>query len=1577
MSGNARRSPVGAGMTRQASVSGPRGMQSTRRLPNLFIANPDSEDEDEDDTTAAAASRLQEERRKMTSAPAAASASASASVTLSSGVGIPPPPPFGTVGEPAALKQKPLNIITQPPTPGSATDPTIGLQNHKPPSGLAAHSPLSSTATTDSSGGNNSGGSGSIGASPLYQTLPPAVAGGGPAHISAASGQDVTAFRPLPIIGSPKPSSSSSASRTNLAAKKSMDRVLPKISTPPSIPLPLPPPHSSYSTPNQYTSGPHSALSSPAGTGSPASPSRETGPRRSSNTHPVPTLPPRPAKHPHSNISIGSGGGGGGHGPLPAVPTTSTNSTGSHPLPMLPPVAPPPGAQAYTTPASSGPKLGNVRLQVTMDNENFSVVDVSGSATSEAVLERVFARLRYRDEDFGSLSIFRTDIGEQADEEPVPRSQVHAICYQEGDSKGGLKFLVKQTGVLPSPSSAVVPPPVLGVNMLTNTGFIYGTSHQQQRAVSASSQSGDHPRHAYQPRRGEGSVSSASENKASPSSYHVGLPYDQPEGDVHPFAMNATLSRHQHLISHSGRRVASSGTSRGSRSPIEDRKPADHRGYQFASPPPSLDSVGMSAPSSSISTSAAGLARRGGDATPTMPLGFKQTTSGRNNTDSRSAMESSPELYDSPERVAGPSDYMKHISDDTTAADLELINRFKLEDEEARRKAKQLEDDARVAQLEQDKERAAAEKQKQEEEARSRERLDLERLERERRENDHSGSLSRRELADKALREREKLVGRERRERRMQWENRQQIARAQVDAGSLGSVIDNWRNIVSYDDASSNLAGTSGTSGNYYQSERAASPLPQRTIAHHSASVPVLPEVDVSRQHSYDRAHASAPRIDTLRSTGSSLSSNHAPHMAGLGLVTEEIYRDDAYRSSPMPQGQSAPAIEGLPGDHSAGVLAFPEPKPYSPILASDERRPSDGLPPPAFGIAEDQSLSHLQPTGMRSSMLSTSSNASIATVLPSAQSPRRVDEEDTEDDSGNTARADNWQKTLSTMMGDASTVGPSDESTLQGPADEETLWFTPPVPLASDNNGEGTVVPGSSSLLNLATRPRKLSVNVDVGDTPVGQSQPSSAEASDPPTSTSDAEGTTSGSRVTRSKSFARHKDQWNFRPPAEDVYENLQEFFPKIDLDKPVLDPKSLETESIDPTSPRTDSPEPQIEPQRKEEPSTAAAAAVTKGRGGFNRAEMRKSIRVVAEGRKRHLSKIAPAAAHEEKTSLARKRSSSMWGHKVVEVTPSGIKNGTIPEAVAETKADDGKPITMTWVKGDLIGKGTYGRVYLALNATTGDMIAVKQVEKPRTESDRADARQAGMIEALKSEIALLKNLEHPNVVTYLGWEESHKYLSIFLEYVPGGSIASVYRKHKKFEEPVIKSFTRQILDGLAYLHSQNILHRDLKADNILVDPAGICKISDFGISKRTDGEGAYDSMISTNLKGSVFWMAPEVVHSIKGQGYSAKVDIWSLGCVVLEMWAGRRPWGDMEALAAMFQLANTRAAPPVPDDVNLSPVADDFLNKRCFAPNPRDRPTATDLLRHPFILDVDPMWTFAESAIGKAVAGSMKR
>ncbi|KAF7310843.1 MAP kinase kinase kinase [Mycena chlorophos] len=408
-------------------------------------------------------------------------------------------------------------------------------------------------------------------------------------------------------------------------------------------------------------------------------------------------------------------------------------------------------------------------------------------------------------------------------------------------------------------------------------------------------------------------------------------------------------------------------------------------------------------------------------------------------------------------------------------------------------------------------------------------------------------------------------------------------------------------------------------------------------------------------------------------------------------------------------------------------------------------------------------------------------------------------------------------------------------------------------------------------------------------------------------------------------SKFTIRQEDTWAPRPPPEDVYERLEDYFPQHDLDKPVIEAASGGTS---PTS--TD-----LVPAPA--PLTPAATEKSRLRG-------KKSIRIVAQERKRHLDRASRA---EGMTAVQRKRSTKLWGSKVEEVDTSNLPES--PSSDVSTTA------TFKWVRGELIGRGTYGRVYLGLNVTTGEMIAVKQVEIPRTASDKIDSRQVTVVQALKMESETLKVLDHPNIVQYLGFEETPSNLSIFLEYVPGGSIGSCLLKHGKFEEDVTKSFTSQILAGLEYLHSKGIIHRDLKSDNILVEMSGVCKISDFGISKRTDDHND----AHTAMQGTVFWMAPEVINTQK-KGYNSKIDIWSIGCVVLEMWAGTRPWTGDEMVAVMFKLFQSKQPPPVPEGLVLTQQADDFRLK-CFAINPEERPTAAELRRHSY-LAVTPGWVF---------------
>ncbi|KAI8846639.1 kinase-like domain-containing protein, partial [Chytridium lagenaria] len=285
------------------------------------------------------------------------------------------------------------------------------------------------------------------------------------------------------------------------------------------------------------------------------------------------------------------------------------------------------------------------------------------------------------------------------------------------------------------------------------------------------------------------------------------------------------------------------------------------------------------------------------------------------------------------------------------------------------------------------------------------------------------------------------------------------------------------------------------------------------------------------------------------------------------------------------------------------------------------------------------------------------------------------------------------------------------------------------------------------------------------------------------------------------------------------------------------------------------------------------------------------------------------------------------------------------------------DDEAPTHISWMRGELIGKGSFGKVYFGVNLTTKEVMAVKQVELvpvvqrrgPNGVNGGADGSglRQKMVDALRMEVLLLRELDHQNVVQYLGKFSFYPFFlhTCFLQYVDGGSVASMLSRYGPLEEELVRSVTCQILSGLEYLHERCIIHRDIKGANILIDHEGVAKISDFGISKKNEYKMAYRLNSRMSLQGSVYWMAPEV---IKAKGYSAKVDIWSLGCVTLEMFTGNHPWKQFDEMQTMW--LGKENAPPIPEAM-LEGHAREFLAK-CFTIEPDERPTRVSSFITPF-------------------------
>lgn len=300
-----------------------------------------------------------------------------------------------------------------------------------------------------------------------------------------------------------------------------------------------------------------------------------------------------------------------------------------------------------------------------------------------------------------------------------------------------------------------------------------------------------------------------------------------------------------------------------------------------------------------------------------------------------------------------------------------------------------------------------------------------------------------------------------------------------------------------------------------------------------------------------------------------------------------------------------------------------------------------------------------------------------------------------------------------------------------------------------------------------------------------------------------------------------------------------------------------------------------------------------------------------------------------------------------------------------------------VSIRWQKRDFVGGGTFGKVYSAVNLDNGDILAVKEI---RIQDSKTMKK---IFPSIKEEMEVLEMLSHPNIVQYYGVEVHRQKVNIFMEYCEGGSLASLLEHGRIEDEMVTQVYTLELLEGLAYLHQSGVVHRDIKPENILLDFNGVIKYVDFGAAKKIARNGTIMGHLSINtankasdssnhkrgqekpkeeipgglqeMMGTPMYMAPESITGSLNKGKFGADDVWSLGCVVLEMITGRRPWSNLDnEWAIMYQVAAGHI-PQLPANNEVSTAGRHFLTKS-LVQNPSKRATAVELLMDPWIVEI---------------------
>ncbi|PIA16113.1 Pkinase-domain-containing protein [Coemansia reversa NRRL 1564] len=248
---------------------------------------------------------------------------------------------------------------------------------------------------------------------------------------------------------------------------------------------------------------------------------------------------------------------------------------------------------------------------------------------------------------------------------------------------------------------------------------------------------------------------------------------------------------------------------------------------------------------------------------------------------------------------------------------------------------------------------------------------------------------------------------------------------------------------------------------------------------------------------------------------------------------------------------------------------------------------------------------------------------------------------------------------------------------------------------------------------------------------------------------------------------------------------------------------------------------------------------------------------------------------------------------------------------------------------------IGQGASGNVYKARSIKSGEIVAIKQM----------DLSKQPRKELLVNEILVMKESRHKNIVNYIeSFLLNSSDLWVVMEYMEGGALTDVIDNNKMSEQQ-IATVCREVCRGLNHLHIQDIIHRDIKSDNVLLGEDGQVKITDFGFcAKLSEQRSKRATMV-----GTPYWMAPEVV---KQKPYGSKVDVWSLGIMVIEMIESEPPYLDEEPLKALYLIA-TNGTPALKNPETLSRELKGFLAE-CLCVDVQSRATMEELLTQEFLV-----------------------